>query len=307
MPSGRRRAREESDDDETQPTQRRPRYDSDDEGADSDQMANGDAQTADDQLAKKLVRYAISCEYSRTPIRRDGIKEKVLGTQGRSFKRIFALTQQQLRLVWGMELRELPVREKMTLHEKRKAMASNAQPKTGSGSYILVSVLPTAYRTVAIVAPSRAPGMEDEATYVAFYTLIVSTIWLSGGELSDQKLKRFLERLNSERNVSSEKTEMVLKKMERQGYVVRRVDRPPVGQDGENVVTWHIGTRAKEEIGLDGVHGMVREVYGDMTPELEKKMKASLRVKDRPQADAEDEQGDATQIADQSVVVDDKD
>lgn len=34
------------------------------------------AQSADDLLAKKLVRYAISCEYSRTPIRRDGIKEK---------------------------------------------------------------------------------------------------------------------------------------------------------------------------------------------------------------------------------------
>jgi len=185
-------------------------------------------------------------------------------------------------------------------------MASNAQPKTGSGSYILVSVLPTAYRTAAIVAPSRAPGIEDEATYVAFFTLIVSTIWLSGGELSDQKLKRFLERLNSDRNVSNEKTEMVLKKMERQGYVVRRVDRPPVGQDGENVVTWHVGTRAKEEIGLDGVQGMVREVYGNMTPELEKKMKASLRVKDRPRADAEEEQGDATQIADQSVVVDDQ-
>lgn len=31
---------------------------------------------ADDQLAKKLIRYAISCEYSRTPIRRDGIKER---------------------------------------------------------------------------------------------------------------------------------------------------------------------------------------------------------------------------------------
>lgn len=34
------------------------------------------AQAADDQLAKKLIRYAISCEFSRTPIRRDGIKER---------------------------------------------------------------------------------------------------------------------------------------------------------------------------------------------------------------------------------------
>lgn len=44
----------------------------------------------------------------------------VLGAEGRSFKRIFALAQTQLRAVWGMELRELPVREKMSLHEKRQ-------------------------------------------------------------------------------------------------------------------------------------------------------------------------------------------
>ncbi len=107
--------------------------------SDGDMDVDGEAiQSADQQLAKKLVRYAISCEYSRTQIRRDGIKERgndgtihtfcmkwadllvVLGNQGRSFRRIFALAQKQLRLVWGMELRELPVREKMTLHEKRK-------------------------------------------------------------------------------------------------------------------------------------------------------------------------------------------
>lgn len=28
------------------------------------------------QLIKNLVRYALACEYSRTPIRRDGIREK---------------------------------------------------------------------------------------------------------------------------------------------------------------------------------------------------------------------------------------
>jgi hypothetical protein len=28
------------------------------------------------QLVKKLVRYALACEYSRTPIRRDGIRDK---------------------------------------------------------------------------------------------------------------------------------------------------------------------------------------------------------------------------------------
>lgn len=31
-----------------------------------------------DQLVKKLVRYALACEYSRLPIKRDGIREKGL-------------------------------------------------------------------------------------------------------------------------------------------------------------------------------------------------------------------------------------
>jgi hypothetical protein len=39
-------------------------------------MEEHPGQSADDQLAKKLIRYAISCEYSRTPIRREGIKER---------------------------------------------------------------------------------------------------------------------------------------------------------------------------------------------------------------------------------------
>lgn len=69
----------------------------------------------------------------------------VLGNQGRSFKRVFDLAQKQLREVWGMELRELPVREKMTLHEKRQGKAnfgtsrvsltvcSNEEPVTAQG------------------------------------------------------------------------------------------------------------------------------------------------------------------------------
>lgn len=48
------------------------------------------------------------------------MESSVLGNQGRSFKRIFARAQEQLRSVWGMELRELPVREKMSLQERRQ-------------------------------------------------------------------------------------------------------------------------------------------------------------------------------------------
>ncbi|KAH7158009.1 MAGE family-domain-containing protein [Dactylonectria estremocensis] len=294
MPPGQRRRRPVEDDESEEDArpQQRSRADSDAEPEetedDDDRASEGDVdmdaplgQSADDQMAKKLIRYAISCEYSRTAIRRDGIKERVLGNRGRSFKRIFALAQIQLKKVWGMELRELPVREKMTLQEKRQAMKSNSQPKLGSGAYILSSTLPKPYRTPTIITPSRTPSIEDEATYTAFYTMVVSMIWLNSGELSDQKLKRYLSRLNADQNVSMDKTEIIIKRMERQGYVVKKVDRPPVGQDGDHTITWHVGPRAKEEVGLDGVIGMIKEVYGEWTPDLEKKLCSSLNIKER--------------------------
>ncbi|OAQ68623.1 MAGE protein [Pochonia chlamydosporia 170] len=269
-PQRRRRPVDDEDVEENpRPRQRANRDDSEQDGEyDSENGMDVDDQagnSADDQLAKKLVRYAISCEYSRTPIRRDGIKERVLGNQGRSFKRIFALAQKQLKHVWGMEL----------------PMKSNSQPKIGSGAYILTSTLPNAYRSASIIKPSRIPSADDEATYVAFYTLVVSLIWLNGGELSEQKLKRYLLRLNADQNVSSEKTEVTMKKMERHGYVAKKVDRPPLGQDGEQTITWHVGPRAKEEIGLDGVMGLVRELYGESSDELEAKLSASLGIKEK--------------------------
>ncbi|KAF4977667.1 hypothetical protein FDECE_18325, partial [Fusarium decemcellulare] len=191
MPPQRRRrpVEDEESEEDARPRQRPNLNDSDsdepDQGNSENEMDEDRprAQSADQQLAKKLIRYAISCEYSRTVIRRDGIKERVLGNQGRSFRRIFDLAQQQLKDVWGMELRELPVREKMSLQEKRQAMKSQSQPKSGSGSYILSSTLPEAYRNATILKPSKTPSADDEATYAAFYTMVVSMIWLNSGEL----------------------------------------------------------------------------------------------------------------------------
>lgn len=179
-------------------------------------------------------------------------------------------------------------------------MASNTREKIGTGNFVVCSILPTAYRNAAIIPPSKAPSNDEEATYLGFCSLVVSCIWLSSGELTDQKLKRFLIRLNADRNVSSEKTEMTLKKMERQGYVTKKTERPTAGQDGELAISWLVGPRAKEEIGLDGVMGMAREVYGGPTPSLDSKLKASLRIKDGNggDEDAEDGEGDTVVAAD---------
>lgn len=70
-------------------------------------------------MVKKFVRLALACEYQRRPIRRADISEKVLGSQGRQFKKVFEQAQQELRSVFGMEMVELPAREKVTLQQRR--------------------------------------------------------------------------------------------------------------------------------------------------------------------------------------------
>lgn len=93
------------------------------------------------QMIKNLVRYALACEYSRTPIRRDGIREKgtrysphrceiladvplVLGANGREFKPVFAGAQTQLRATFGMEMVELPTKDRslLSMEQKRRGM-----------------------------------------------------------------------------------------------------------------------------------------------------------------------------------------
>lgn len=44
----------------------------------------------------------------------------VLADQGRAFKRVFEGAQETLRLIFGMQMVELPVRDKVTKEEKRK-------------------------------------------------------------------------------------------------------------------------------------------------------------------------------------------
>src|SRR5690348_7996069 len=80
-----------------------------------DENARGDSTRA---LAAKLVRYALSCEHSRTAIKRDGFRKEANMT-ARQFRAVFAEAQIMLQGVFGMKMEELPVREKLTNAQKR--------------------------------------------------------------------------------------------------------------------------------------------------------------------------------------------
>lgn len=76
--------------------------------------------------------------------------------------------------------------------------------------------------------------------------------------------------------LGGEKTEKVLKRMEREGYIVKVTERDG---GGEESVEYVVGPRGKAEVGETGVAGMVRKVYGKRdveADELERKLVRSL-------------------------------
>lgn len=76
--------------------------------------------------------------------------------------------------------------------------------------------------------------------------------------------------------LNGEKTEKVLKRMEREGYIVKVRERDG---GGEESIDYVVGPRGKAEVGERGVAGVVRKVYGKKdveATELEKKLVRSL-------------------------------
>jgi DNA-binding PadR family transcriptional regulator len=260
---------------------------------DEDDFAGGEASNTQgdgtlEVMVKNMVRLALACEYSRTPIRRGDITTKVLGANNRQFKAVFAEAQIQLRGTFGMEMTELPQKEKVTLAQRRAAQKS--QTSKGSTNWILTSVLPERFRQPEILPPSQAPTLDLESQYTGLYTFVVSLIFLNGGMLPDGKLERYLKRVNIEEAAAQnslnimasggDKTEKLLKRMEKDGYVIKIRDN----STGEEVVEWTVGPRGRTEIGDSGVRGMVKQVYGEVEDpaELTRALERSLGANEAP-------------------------
>lgn len=243
-----------------------------------------------DQSIKKLIRLALAHEYQRKPLRRTDITEKVLGKDNsRSFKPVFAAAQAHLRNVFGMELTELPAREKITLRQKRQAQKSQSQASKAPQSWILTTILPAAYKNdPAILPPMKAPTVEVDATYTSIYTILISFIMLSGGQIPQAKMERYLRRLGMEDKTpvpGSEKTEKLLKRLEKDGYIREIREKATAGEED---VSYIVGPRGKVEVGDRGVEGLVKAVYGELDgegeEELGRRIARSLGMNEQPKA-----------------------
>ncbi|KAI5844776.1 MAGE family-domain-containing protein [Tricharina praecox] len=239
------------------------------------------------RLAKNLVRFALVQELQRVAIKRSDITSKV--TKGARFKSVFTLAQKDLRDVFGMELAELPRRDKTRLAARRAAQTAEKTSQSLK-SYILTSTLPAPYKDPAIIAPH---GFKEQ-TYDGFVTFVVAVIYLNGRTLSAQQLGRYLARFNADEWMPLDRTEKILQLMMKQGYIIRVKDD---GGDSEHF-EYHLGPRAKVEIGQEGVLSLIKTVYGDeQIEDLEAKFKRNVGVDmksttdmhfDTPRADADD-------------------
>lgn len=74
--------------------------------------------------------------------------------------------------------------------------------------------------------------------------------------------------MNADNHVlGGEKTEKVLRRMEREGYIVKVREREA---GGDETVDYVVGPRGKVEVGEKGVAGLVRKVFGKKDHEKEK-------------------------------------
>jgi len=304
-PPSRRKRRTAEDDEsnhEIPQTQRRCRAPpseseaEDDEEGDENGEEEAEGQDDQRQIVKKFVRYALACEYQRIPIRRAAVVEKVFAKRRVNFKKIFDLTQKQLRTVFGMAMVELPSREKVTLKDRREASKKKGGAKAPA-SYILTTILPPRYRVPTIMPPSSIGSPTEEAQYVGLCTTIVAIIALSPeGKIMNSKLETNLKRLNVDVNMPMETTQNIIKKMTAQGYIVKVVERNP----DEETIEWIVGPRGMTEIGKIGIQNFVKKVYNDKAPEdLSKRLNKSLGLETmRIGGDEQEQDADAAENGD---------
>lgn len=169
---------------------------------------------------------------------------------------------------------ELPMREKITVSQKRAAQRSQGG-SSSSKSYMLVTTLPDTFRAPEILGAGTSNPKEE--AYVGLVTVICSLIYLNGRSLSETKLDRYLKRLNIEVSTPLDKTEKILTTMCNQRYL----DRVKDNTGGESSLEYHLGPRAKMEIGKSGVVNLVDEVYGVQAPvDLEERVGRNIGVEE---------------------------
>ncbi|TQS34858.1 hypothetical protein Golomagni_04744 [Golovinomyces magnicellulatus] len=239
------------------------------------------------QTVKKLVRYALACEFQRSTIKRTGITErgwslfhdmKILIRQSLENRgAVLNKFSRRPRSNYGIVLN--CQRDKKSPSGRRRAslisqvyagnLLSLAAQKTkgnskSSTAYVLKSILPPRYRNTDIMPPPSHRSSSDEAAYMGLYTVIICLISLSAdGQMANHQLDKYLKRLNIDRNTGIGTTSELLTRMKKENYIQEYKTQDEEGQTSE----WRVGPRGLVEVNSEAIIGFVQMIYGSDAPE----------------------------------------
>lgn len=145
--------------------------------------------------------------------------------------------------------------------------------------------------------PSRIGDVQEEAAYTGLYTFIVTVIGLSPqGAITEGRLRTCLSRVHADEYTPVEKTDLLMARMIKQGYITKTTEK----NEQDDTVEYRVGPRGRVEIGNKGIHGLVREVYGQDAPDdLDVRLRRSLGIElaEDMDVDGDDDEQDQSQMS----------
>ncbi|KAJ3093165.1 hypothetical protein HK102_006081 [Quaeritorhiza haematococci] len=218
-----------------------------------------------------LVRLALASEHRRQPVRRDDINKKVLKEHTKAFPVVLKKAQQILRDTVGMELVELPTREKRAANTgaARRAQTAKAEP-AGSKAYVLRTILPIEERETMV-------EWGDQAPHMILLCLILSLIYVNGRVLASDVLYNYLRHFNLSKDKSSHPhfpdLDHELAVFVKNGYL----DKAKIQGTENDYYEYKWGPRAKVEFPEENVVAFMLEMYADANDSVREKLAKEIK------------------------------
>ncbi|RKP27079.1 MAGE homology domain-containing protein [Syncephalis pseudoplumigaleata] len=203
-----------------------------------------------DRKVKDFVRLALCAERRRVPLKRSDISEKVLMEHSRAFQLVYERAQMELREVFGMELIELPLRErahKIGVSAARRA--TTHKEKTSSNTFILRSTLPAELRRASLI------DWGGDTAFYGFVLTVLSLIYVHERRLTE----------DGHAHPQLQSLDETLHRMVKMGYLDKLVG-PDAQADDAAAAEYRWGPRAKVEVGEAELTEFIEHIFGEHAP-----------------------------------------
>ncbi|ORY03619.1 MAGE-domain-containing protein [Basidiobolus meristosporus CBS 931.73] len=206
-----------------------------------------------ERKVKDVVRLALCTEFRKAPLKREDINRRVLHEHSRIFHLVFDKAQEKLRETFGMELVELPNKEKFNNGGRK------GKDKQATKAYILRNILPVQEGFINWGKDRKQMGL---------IMVILSLILVNNRVLSDDQLKHSLRRLSICEGVEHAEfgdIDQLVTQFIKQGYLDKsQVNHVDFSSQSNEIPSYEYrwGPRAKVELTEINVLNFITEIFG---------------------------------------------